>query len=143
MSSNLRSQFRLAIAAILLLLPLQFVAGMLANLYVPIPEPLPTGEGWSWSFAHSTVIPVHMLIGTLLLVLSLVAIELGLWASSRRAVTTAIAGFVCVGVAYLSGMWFLTYGQSDFSSFLMALGFMGACVAYGVGFYVTRPEAGT
>ena len=143
MSTNARSRFRLAMAAILLLLPLQFVAGMLANLYVAIPEPLPTGEGWTWSFAHSTVIPLHVLLGTLLLVLSLVTVEFGLWASARRAAVIAVGGFLCVATAYLSGMLFLTYGQSNLSSFLMALGFMGACVVYAVGFYVTRPEAGT
>lgn len=140
MSTNAWPRFRVAVIAILVLLPVQFIFGMLANLYVAIPETMPTGEGWTWSFAHSAVIPVHVLLGSLLLVLSLVAIELALWASIRRATLVAIGGFLCIATAYVGGMWFLTYGQTNASSFLMALGFMGACVVYGVGLYVTRPE---
>lgn len=140
MSTNERTRFRVAMVAILALLPVQFIFGMLANLYVEIPEPLPTGAGWTWSFTHSTVIPVHVLLGTLLLVLSLVTIELALWASIRRATLVAVGGFLCVTTAYVGGMWFLTYGQTNASSLLMALGFIGACAVYGTGFYVTRPE---
>ncbi len=135
-------RFRATILAMLALLVLQFVAGMFANLYVGFPEPLPTAEGWTWAFAHTLVVPFHVLLGSLVLVLSLAAIELGWWASSRAAIVAAVTGFLCLALAYLCGMWFLTYGQSDVSSFLMALAFMAAFVVYATGFHATRPQAG-
>ena len=143
MSMNALTRFRAAVAAILVLLLLQFAAGMVTNLYVHFPESLPGGEAWTWSFAHSTLVEIHVVLGTLLLIASLVTIELGLWVGMRSANVTAVAGALLVAGAYLCGMWFLTYGQSDISSLCMALGFMGALAVYAVGFYVTRPEAGS
>jgi hypothetical protein len=141
MSTTMLSRFRATVLAILAVLALQFVAGMITNLYVEFPDSLPHGSAWAWAFARTSIIPVHVALGTLLLVLSLIAIELAWWADTRLGFASVLAGFLLIALAYLCGIWFLTYGQSNVSSLLMALGFMGAFVAYGAGLLVTRPDA--
>ena len=134
-------RFRVTLILLLTVLVVQFVAGMIVNLYVAFPGSLPAGSAWAWSFAHTGIVPLHVALGTVILVLSLAAIEFALWAEHRAGALSVGVGFVCVAVAYLGGMWFLTYGQSDLSSLVMALGFIAACVSYTIGLLVTRPDS--
>ncbi len=134
------ARFRATVVLLLAVLAVQFVAGMIVNLYVAFPDQLPAGSAWAWSFAHTAIVPLHVALGTVILVLSLVAIELAIWAESRAGALSVGAGFACVAVAYLAGMWFLTYGQSALSSLVMALGFITACASYTAGLLVTRPD---
>ncbi len=64
------------ILLILALLLGQFALGMVANLDVAFPSPLPPSESLPWAFAHSLVVPLHILLGVLLLLASLATSEL-------------------------------------------------------------------
>ena len=104
--------FRLTVLITLVLLVLQYILGMIANLEVQ----LPSGNVLSWIFRNSIIIQLHIYLGTLLIVVALVALILSLV------------------FAWLSGVQFLATQQNDLS-LRMALGFMGAFIAYLLGYF--------
>ena len=67
---------RLAFLITLVLLVIEYVLGMISNLEVQFPGNLPGGNAWSWVWSHSLIIQLHIYIGTLLLVVALVALIL-------------------------------------------------------------------
>ncbi len=131
--------FRGTLLVVCVLLVVQYVLGMLANLDVQIPANLTNGNAWGWVYTNSPLIQTHVLTGTLLLVLSLAALVLGSVARCIPAVIVAVVGLVMMLVAYLAGVSFLSSGQQSASSLWMSLGFLGALLAYFVGWGVTRP----
>ncbi len=102
-------------------LVLQFVLGMLANLYATIPADKPYEV-----FHQVGFINLHALNGTLLLVLSTV-----LTVKARRLpyFRPAAAGLFHIVLAFTFGELFV-FTQNDIFSLLMALAFMGALIIY-------------
>lgn len=125
--------FRSTVLVTLVLLVLQYILGMIANLEVQ----LPSGNAVSWVFRNSIVIQLHIYLGTLLLVVALAALLLSLVARHPVGVVAAVAGLALLVFAWLSGVQFLTTQQNDLS-LRMALGFMGAFIAYLLGYYFSR-----
>jgi hypothetical protein len=135
--------FRLSVLLTLVALVLEFVLGMYTALFIEFPDSVANGNAWAWSMAQSPVILVHVLLGTVLVGASLLAFGLGLTLKSKAAISTTLAGLILTGLAYLSGGVFLSDIQADGYSFSMALGFMGAVVAYGMAYYLTRGSGQT
>jgi hypothetical protein len=127
--------FRITVLITLVLLVLQYILGMIANLEAQ----LPSGNALGWVFGHSIIIQLHIYNGTLLIVVALVALVLSIVARHLAGVIAAMAGLVLLILAWLSGVQFLS-SQDNSSSLLMALGFMGAFVAYLVGYYLSMPH---
>ncbi|HLZ64066.1 MAG TPA: hypothetical protein VKR06_44625 [Ktedonosporobacter sp.] len=128
-----RSAFRITVLITLVLLVLQYIVGMIANLEVQ----LPSGNDWSWVFGNSIITQIHIYIGTLLIVVALVALILSLVARHPVGIVAAVAGLALLIFAWLSGDQFLLTQQND-QSLRMALGFMGACIAYLLGYFFSR-----
>jgi len=128
--------FRLTVLVTLVLLVLQYVLGVLANLEVQ----LPSGNDWSWVFGHSLIIQIHIYIGTLLIVVALLALILGIVARHPVGIVAAVAGLALLVFAWFSGDQFLVT-QDDGLSLRMALGFMGAFVTYLLGYYLSIVRA--
>lgn len=122
--------FRLTVLMTLVLLVLQYILGMIANLEVQ----LPSGNASSWVFRNSMIIQLHIYLGTLLIVVALVALILSLVARHPVGIVAAVAGLVLLVFAWLSGVQFLATQQNDLS-LRMALGFMGAFIAYLLGYF--------
>lgn len=122
--------FRLTILITLVLLVLQYILGMIANLEVQFPN----GNALSWVFGHSLIIQLHIYLGTLLIVVALVALILSLVARQPVGIIAAVAGLALLAFAWLSGVQFLATQQNDLS-LRMALGFMGAFIAYLLGYF--------
>ena len=109
----------------------QFLLGMISNLFVAFPEE--GGENQMWEFAR-TQLPVvlHILIGFGLLFGS---ISLLIHANKAKDVAwllPARVGFAGILVAFLAGARFIPT-QGDSYSLLMAIAFIVALVAYGAG----------
>jgi uncharacterized membrane protein len=83
---------------------------------------------------------LRLVLACLLLVVSLAALLLGIIARSIPGVIAAVVGFAMTLLAYLSGVSFLSYGQQSASSLSMSLGFLGAMLAYLLGYDMTRPS---
>jgi hypothetical protein len=125
--------FRSTVLITLVLLVLQYILGMMANLEVQ----LPSGNAVSWVFRNSILIQLHIYIGTLLIVVALVALVLSLVARHPVGIVAAVAGLALLVFAWLSGVQFLATQQNDLS-LRMALGFMGAFIAYLLGYFFSR-----
>ncbi len=126
----------------LILLVIQYVFGMLVNLFVQFPNSLPAGNAWGWSFTHTFVIPLHIVIGTLLIVVALVALVISIRTRHVPEILAAVFGLAMIVYAWLSGASFLANGQQNTASLQMALGFIGAVIAYGVGLYIAAHRSG-
>ncbi len=122
--------FRITVLITLVLLVLRYVLGMIANLEVQ----LPGGNVTSWVFGHSIIIQLHIYLGTLLIVIALVALILSLVARHLVGIVAAVAGLALLVFAWLSGVQFLATQQNDLS-LMMAFGFMGAFIAYLLGYF--------
>ena len=143
-----RSMLRSITAFTLLLLAIQFLIGMLVNLYVQVPSAHPganapeyfsgVAQGVAWALVHAPLaLLIHTIVGLLLFLASLVLIGLAIAARSRAWIVTSVLGFIGIMGAGFNGSSFLNYWH-DFSSLLMAIGFLLAVISYAIGFYVTR-----
>jgi hypothetical protein len=132
----------------LLLLAIQFLIGMLVNLFVTIPASHPgtnapeyfsgVARGVAWALGHGDVwLRLHTVDGLLLFLDSLVLIWLAVTVRQRAWIIATIVGFVGIMAAGFNGASFLNYGH-DFSSLLMSIGFLVAVISYAVGVYITR-----
>ena len=137
-SKNL-NVFRILTLAALCSLVLEFVLGMVTSLFVEFPDSLVNGNGWAWAMSASPIIKAHVILGTLLVLLAISALIFGFVSRSRPAILWSLTGLVLTGLAYVSGSIFLSNVAEDNYSMLMALGFMGSMLAYGIAFYRTRP----
>ena len=135
-----RRTFRLHVLLTLVALVLEFILGIYNTLFVEFPQNLDNGNAWGFSMSQSPIILAHVLLGTLMVVMALSTLGFGIAIKDRAALGTSVTGLVMVGVAYLSGAAFLTNVQQNGYSFSMALGFMGAVLAYGAAYYLTRPS---
>jgi hypothetical protein len=137
-NSNKITVFRSLTLAILGSLVLEFVLGMYNALFVQFPDSLVNGNAWAWSMTDSPVIFAHVMLGSLLVLLTILTLIYAFASRSRPAIVWSLTGLVLTLFAYLSGSIFLTNVAEDNYSFLMALGFIGSIVSYGAAFYLTR-----
>jgi hypothetical protein len=127
--------FRLLSLLTLCSLVLEFVLGIYTALFVQFPDTLVNGNGWGWSMAGSPVIIAHVILGSLLFLCAIFAVIFGLTSRDKAAILWSLIGLVMIGLAYFSGSIFLSNVSDNNYSFLMALGFMGALLAYAAAFY--------
>jgi hypothetical protein len=123
----------------LALLAVVFVLGMAVNLYIAFPSNLKID---AMQFAARTPsLQSHMIVATVILIVGLVALVLSLIERRAWAIVMTLAGLALSLVAYSGGMMFLTSGYQKSASMLMAIGFIGAFIAYGVAVFVAAPRA--
>lgn len=128
----------------LLLLEVQFIIGMLVNLYVQVPAVHPganasnyflgivQGVGWAL-IASPLALLVHIVLGLLLFLASSIVVGFAI-ASRRRAwIILSILGWIGIVGAGFNGASFLNYGH-NFSSLLMSTGFVLSMIAYTLSF---------
>lgn len=136
---------------ILLLLGLQFLLGIVANLYVEIPETHPGSgaanyfagifPGIGWAITQGTwSLQIHATLGLLLILLALLLIGLAYARRERVWMILSPSGAIGMIGAGFNGASFLNYGH-DFSSLLMSVGFLLALISYLIGLYLTAPTS--
>ena len=103
------------------LLALQFLLGMLANLFATIPQDKPYEVFHQFGF-----ISLHAINGTALLILSIV---LAVKSRGTNIAGTARAGAAHIVLAFGFGELFV-FTQQDIFSLLIALVFLGALIIY-------------
>ncbi|PWI57480.1 hypothetical protein [Sulfoacidibacillus thermotolerans] len=123
---------RKSIVFVLYVLAAQFIFGMIVNLYVQFPGSTPGGNAMTWVMQHSPVTMAHIFIGTLIVFLSMIVMFLTISSQGKSAILLSVLGFFFILFSWGSGMAFLTNGQQNITSFLMALGFILAIVVYGM-----------
>ncbi|HXH26390.1 MAG TPA: hypothetical protein VNG90_00680 [Candidatus Acidoferrum sp.] len=104
------------------LLVLQYLLGMLANMYAEIPAKRPYEVFEQFGF-----IQVHVYTGLLLLILAIVFLVLSIRDNMYKA--AAVGGLASMAFAFACGELFV-FTQFDPWSLLMSLGFLGAFASY-------------
>lgn len=129
---------RAGLAAMLVLLFLQFALGMWVNLYVSIPQ-LSTGYGMGGMMgammaimfsAGAPTLMVHMMLGWLMAAGAVAVFALSLLQSRAFVTLLSTAGIVSVLLGGLGGLLFLFSGGNNVYSYLMALAFASAFSTY-------------
>lgn len=119
----MHQRFRL-VNGIVGLLIVQFILGMLSNLYGNVPEGKPylVFHDPSFIFFHAWNAVLLVILGITFLVKSV---------RRKRTVSGAVAGLAGLLIAYTCGVLFvLTEAKHDYLSFVMALGFLIAFGSY-------------
>lgn len=122
-SESLRRRSREALTA----LAAQFLLGMAANL---IGEP----EGGFATVVSWIVLILHILIG-----IGLIVISIRLFLAAQKAGAgqrLALWGIIVIAVTFLAGVATIVL-DSDWASYVMAAGFLGAAVLYGGTFFAS------
>ena len=140
-----RRWLRLLTALTLLLLAVQFLIGVVVNLYVQVPDHPGTNapdyfggvvQGVAWALAHGAwSLQLHAVIGILLFLASLLLIGYAIAARRRAWIVIAVIGWSGITGAGFNGASFLNYGE-NFSSLLMSVGFFLAMTSYVIGLFL-------
>jgi hypothetical protein len=128
---------------LLIMLAIQFILGMILNLFVSLPKTYPGqtgnyfsravhGFGWAISNGGGIVLLLHVVVAILLLLASLSLMIRTAYAKNGFWVGISIVGAIGVILALTNGLAFIGY-DSDVASFVMAMGFITATLAYGTG----------
>lgn len=149
--SPMTQELRQAYLGTLITLVLQFMLGMVTNLFVQIPTNHPganppeyfsgVAQSVTWAILHgpSIWLVLHAVLG-LLIVLSAFGLLFRTFRTRNRlAITTSVIGAVAVLGAGFNGGSYLNYHQ-DFSSMIMASFFAIAVTAYLVGLFGLPPR---
>jgi hypothetical protein len=115
------------------LLGLEFLLGMVLNLYGTIPAGTPLAI-----LEADPILIGHVVIGGLLVGITAQALRLGLLLHERRGIVAGALGLLSALGAFLGGMDFTFGGQSASASFVMSIGFTGILGA-AAGLLVPRP----
>ncbi len=134
--------------AILALLSLQFLFGMLTNLFVAIPKEHPGAQaphyfagvirGVGWALASSRLLlAAHVATGMVLELLAIALVVVAARSRQRLWIWVALVGWLGVTGAGFNGASFINYGH-DFSSMIMAACFLLAAIAYDLALHLGR-----
>lgn len=142
------SLIRMITASVLLLLSIEYLIGMVVNLYVQIPSIHPGAgaaeffsgvvQGVAWGLVQGPwALVIHVILGLLLGLASFILIGLAIASRHRIWIISSLLGWTGIVGAGFNGASFLNYGH-DFSSLLMSIGFLLAAISYSVGFFYSR-----
>lgn len=142
-------RLRVLMALALLLLVVQFLVGMLVNLYVTVPAVHPgtnadnyfagVAQGVAWALGHSMFnLRLHVIIGLLLFLDALALVVFAINSRRRAWIVSSVVGLLGIMAAGFNGASFMNYGH-DFSSLFMSIGFLITVIAYTLGLYATHP----
>ena len=121
---------------------------MLVNLYVQVPSVHPGAQapeyfsgvfqGVAWAVVNAPLwLQIHAIVGLLLFIGSIILLGLAIAARQRAWIIVSVVGFLGIIGAGFNGASFMNYGH-DFSSLLMAIGFLLAAIPYTIGLTLAR-----
>ncbi|HKW60519.1 MAG TPA: hypothetical protein VJR46_12275 [Candidatus Dormibacteraeota bacterium] len=141
-------ELRLGYLGSLIALVVQFLLGMVTNLFVDIPKDHPGAnppeyfsgvfQNVTWAILHgpSSWLTLHAIVGLLLVAFGFRLLVPAIRSRDRTAITTSVIGALGMLGAGFNGGSFLNYHE-DFSSMLMATFFAIAVTSYAVGLWAT------
>ena len=145
--TNLK-MLRIGLIAMFVLLVIQFTVGMYLNFYTELPATHPgTGESFApsipWALAShaGSALAIHVTVWMLLTLGAIALLVRGIMSKRKAFIVGTSFGLLFILAAGSSGLAFLNRGGDDRESFMMAIDFILAFVAYGVTFYKTKEQA--
>src|SRR5258708_15028056 len=122
-------------AITLLLLAVQFLIGMVVNLFVQVPSAHPgvdasnyfqgVVQGVAWALVHAPLaLLFHVILGLLLFLASLLLIGLAIASRRRASIVTSLLGWLGIMAADFNGPSFINYCWHNFISLIISIGFL-------------------
>ena len=126
----------------------QYLIGMVLDFFVELPKVHPgmtdstiwDGFWWSLTGGGGWAVAVHVAIGTLLLFGAAIFLVLACVGRNKPWIIVSSIGFVGVLGAWINGVKFVS-SNDDMNSFAMAVAWVVALTAYGVGLYVAKKQS--
>jgi len=117
-------------------LTIQYILGMISNLFVQFPDT--SVQGQLWQFAWSQIsIAAHIILGLLLFINAIVILNRALTYKDRTWVVAGSIGLVSILVAIYGGVRFIQT-QNDPYSLVMSIAFILALLAYVWGLFKSK-----
>lgn len=136
---------RLGLVIIQTLLVIQFAVGMYLNLYVTLPKAHPGIHGsyapsipWALAGHAGIALAIHVINWILLTFGSIGLVVRGILSHRKAFIVGNSLGLLFILMAGSGGLSFLNRGGQNVDSYMMALGFILAIVAYSATFYKTK-----
>jgi hypothetical protein len=107
------------------LLGLEFVLGMVLNLFVPFPS---DGSLSGVAVISIAILVFHIVVAFVLLGLGFVLVALSAKSNNRSAILGSVVVMAGVIISFLGGVTFSFGGEDNLYSFVMAIGFLIAVV---------------
>lgn len=133
------------LVTMLVLLVVQFTVGMYLNFYVQLPDNHPgTGDSYApsipWALAGngSLALAIHVAVWILLTLGAIALVVRGIMSKRKAFIWGNSLGLLFILMAGSGGLTFLNRGGDDKESFMMAIGFLLAFIAYGITLYKTK-----
>ncbi len=120
-------------------LVVQYILGMINNLFVTFPDTTERGKLWIYAWTHISE-AAHIIVAVLMLVGALAFVVRSVRAKHHTWVTASAVGLTGIIIAFVGGVMFVS-SQADPYSLLMSYGFLAALVAYGWGLYSTKKSS--
>jgi len=115
------------------------VTAALAGDDIKIPGGRSSAANWKFVATHPTIL-LHVIVATAVLVLAVIAAIMSVRSRSRPWITLSAAGLAFVLLAFASGGDYAATLQRSADDY-MGIGWFGAIVTYGTGWYLARKTA--
>ncbi len=119
-----------------ILLAVQYILGMINNFFVDFPQSDQPEVMWRYAASQASEIS-HIILGLLLLVSAIILVIRAIRAKSRNWIIVSVTGLIGIISAIYGGVTFIP-SQNDQLSFVMAMAFIIAFLAYSWGVYASR-----
>ncbi len=120
----------------ILLLAVQYILGMINNFFVNFPQSGQPETMWRYAASQASEIS-HIFLGLLLFVSAVILVIRAIRARNRSWIIASTIGLIGIMSAIYGGVTFIP-SQNDQLSFVMAVAFMVAFLAYSWGVYAGR-----
>ncbi len=120
----------------IILLAVQYILGMINNFFVDFPQSDQPEVMWRYAASQASEIS-HIFLGLLLFVSAAILVVRAVRAKNRSWIIASITGLAGILSAIVGGVTFIP-SQNDQLSFVMAVAFIVALLAYSWGVYASR-----
>lgn len=108
----------------------------LAAFNVTIPPGQSAASNWRFAFTHLTIL-LHIIAAAIVVVVACIAVIGAVRQGSLSFIALSVAGLAFVLLAFTSGVDYVGTLRKDALNY-MSIGWAGAIVAYGTGWYLSR-----
>lgn len=120
----------------IVLLVIQYILGMITNLFVQFPQSDQRGVLWEFAWSQFSEAS-HIILGMLMFVSAVIFVMRAMRHRNRIWTAASWAGLIAILTAIYGGVTFIP-SQADRYSLIMAFAFIAAFLAYSWGLYAAK-----
>jgi hypothetical protein len=135
-TSNVKDPLRTHGIILIIILTLEYILGMITNLFVIFPENKNVEQMWAFAKLQLPII-LHVLVGYSLLIAALVLLIRAIRMKNKRWIIASVISNISILVAIITGVLSVP-SQVGTYSFIMAISFIIALLSIGWALYMTN-----